>query len=187
MELSFTPHERSLLLDTARASISHGLSHRAPRPVDPADYPESLRVHRATFVTLRLEDELRGCIGTLEARRPVVEDVSFNAYGAAFRDPRFTPMTAHEFARLHIHLSVLTPPTPMTFTDEADLLRQLRPGVDGLILEFPGHRGTFLPAVWDTLPDPATFLRHLKVKAGLQPDDWPHGIRVSRYAAEDIE
>jgi len=183
----FTPDERSLLLAAARASIAHGLTHHAPRPIALAGFPAALHAPHATFVTLKLDGELRGCIGTLEARRSVVEDVSANAFAAAFRDPRFSPMNTHELPWLHVHLSVLSPPQPMTFTDEADLLRQLVPGVDGLVLEAAGRRGTFLPAVWETLPEPAAFLRHLKVKAGLEPDAWPGDVKVSRYHAENME
>lgn len=174
------------MLDVALRSITHGLQHREPLQVNPADYPEALGQHRATFVTLTLGGELRGCIGVLEARDPLVVDVAHNAYSAAFSDPRFTPLTGAELSRLEIKISVLTPPVPINFETEPDLLRQLRPGVDGLILEDGLHRGTFLPAVWQSLPNPRDFLCHLKIKAGLAPGYWSNSLRIARYRAEEI-
>ncbi|MGE5468867.1 MAG: AmmeMemoRadiSam system protein A [Ignavibacteria bacterium] len=135
----------------------------------------------ATFVTLTLDGELRGCIGSLEAHRPLGEDVRANARAAAFRDPRFAPLTRVEFSATRVEVSLLTAPQPMRCADEADALRQLRPGVDGLLLEYAGHRGTFLPQVWESLPEPKAFLDHLKGKAGLPPDFWAPEVRLSRY------
>ena len=150
------------------------------------DHISVLRVPRATFVTLHVDAQLHGCIGTLEARRPLVEDVAHNARAAAFEDPRFPALTAPEFERLQIHISVLGVPEPIQFDSEEGLLRQLRPHVDGLILEAGPHRGTFLPAVWDELPAPQDFLRHLKRKAGLPADYWSRDLRVRRYTVESI-
>jgi len=176
--------ERRTLLDLARSSIRHGLSHRRPQPVEPLDFPAALRAPRAVFVTLSRDGQLRGCIGHLEACQALVQDVAENAFSAAFRDPRFPPLRADELAGLEIHISVLSPPEPLPVTSEADLLRQIRPGIDGLILEDRGHRGTFLPAVWESLTLPEQFLAHLKQKAGLAPDYWSDTIRVARYTAE---
>jgi hypothetical protein len=176
--------ERRTLLDLARSSIRHGLSHHRPQPVEPLDFSAALRAPRAVFVTLSREGRLRGCIGHLEACQALVQDVAENAFSAAFRDPRFPPLGADELAGLEIHISVLSPPEPLPVTSEADLLRQIRPGVDGLILEDRGHRGTFLPAVWESLTLPEQFLAHLKQKAGLPPDYWSDTIRVARYTAE---
>ena len=184
--MPITPAERDALLEVARRSIAHGLAEGEPLPVRAADYPDALRLVRATFVTLDLHGRLRGCIGTLEARLPLVEDVALHAYAAAFEDPRFPPVEADEAGLLELHISVLSPPEPMAVKDEADLLRQLRPGVDGLILGAGLHRATFLPAVWEDLSDPREFVRHLKMKAGLDPDAWPHGMRAWRYTAELI-
>jgi AmmeMemoRadiSam system protein A len=143
-----------------------------------------LQEERATFVTLTIGGALRGCIGMLEACRPLAEDVAENARAAAFDDPRFAPLSREEFARLEIHISVLSPPGEMAFRSEADLLEQIRPGVDGLILQEGGRRGTFLPSVWEELPDRTMFLMHLKMKAGLPGSYWSDTLRVFRYTAE---
>jgi len=178
--------QKQLLLDLAKSSILHGLQSGKPLAVDPSALPPELLEPRATFVTLHKDYELRGCIGTLKAVRPLAEDIAENAFAAAFRDYRFPPLTADEFEQLEIHLSILTPPEPITFGSEEDLLRQLRPGVDGLIIEEGARRGTFLPSVWEQLPDAEQFLRHLKQKAGLPADYWSDTVRVYRYQAERI-
>ena len=133
-----------------------------------------------------MNGELHGCIGTLEAERSLIIDVVKNAYAAAFRDPRFAALTRSEFQHLDIHISVLSRPEPVHCTSEGDLLRQLRPGVDGLTLIEGRQRGTFLPAVWETLPGPREFLHHLKQKAGLPVDYWSDTIRFERYTADSI-
>lgn len=185
------PAERDILRRVAATSIAHGLRFGSPMTILLLDYPAALHVTRATFTTLTIEGRLRGCIGSLAATRPLVEDVAHSAFGAAFQDPRFGPVTAPELPRLDIHIAILTPATPMSFTSEADLLAQLRPGVDGLILseDSPAtgrRRGTFLPAVWESLPEPRDFLNHLKRKAGLPESYWSPTLRVERYAAESV-
>ncbi len=176
------------MLRLARDSIAHGLRSGAPLRIDPRDYPEHLRARRACFVTLTRGGQLRGCIGHLEPVQTLIEDVAENAFSAAFRDPRFPPLQPNEFEEIRIEISVLGEPTPMAFTSEQDLVRQIRPGVDGLILEGPmGHRGTFLPSVWESLPDPRQFLAHLKLKAGLPADYWDDRMRVLRYTTEAFE
>lgn len=182
---TLAPSHKQLLLQLAGDSVRKGLCGET-LTVRPTDYPEPLRAVRATFVTLHVDEKLRGCIGTLEARRTIVEDVASNAYGAAFRDTRFPALTWPEFERLAIHISILSPPEPVQFSSEADLLTQLRPRVDGLIIEEGAYHGTFLPSVWEQLPEPREFLRHLKHKAGLSPDYWSSRIRVQRYTAESI-
>jgi AmmeMemoRadiSam system protein A len=174
------------LLDLARQSIRHGLVHRVPLPIRLEEWSAELCAIRATFVTLHQHNRLRGCIGTLEAVRPLAEDISHNAFAAAFRDPRFPPVTEGEIEMLSIHLSLLTPSVPLTFTSEADLLSQIVPFEDGLILEDGQRRGTFLPAVWESLPEPYAFLQHLKMKAGLPLDYWSDTLKVSRYRTEMI-
>lgn len=185
-ESRFTNEERAALLEVARRSIEHGLETGRPLPVDVSAYPPALQAPGASFVTLNIDGRLRGCIGSLEAVRPLVEDVAHNAFAAAFRDPRFPPVTAAEAPHLDIHVSVLSPAEPMEFESEEDLLRQIRPGVDGLILEDHGRRGTFLPSVWESLPDPRDFLQQLKLKAGLPPDHWSDTLRVWRYTTESF-
>lgn len=182
---TLTQAHRQQLLQLARDSIRKGLCGEV-LSVLAADFPESLRVMRATFVTLHVDEKLRGCVGTLEARQSLVEDVASNARGAAFRDTRFPALTWSEFDRLAIHISILSPPEPMKFSSENDLLAMLRPFQDGLILEEGSRRGTFLPSVWEQLPDPSEFLRHLKLKAGLKPDHWSKTIRISRYTTDSV-
>ncbi|MBK8972014.1 MAG: AmmeMemoRadiSam system protein A [Hahellaceae bacterium] len=180
-ECSYTEAERATLLNVARESIEQGLKSGRSLPVRLHDYSEALQRCQASFVTLEKSGQLRGCIGTLEAYRSLVEDVAEHAYAAAFRDPRFPPVSPQELPLLDIHISVLTPASPLTFTSERDLLAQLVPGRDGLILQYPGHRATFLPSVWETLPGPGDFLNHLKAKAGLPIDFWSDQLTFQRY------
>jgi AmmeMemoRadiSam system protein A len=177
---------KDFLIDVARASIVHGLHTSRPFPVDPRDFAAELRELRATFVTLKLGGNLRGCIGTLEAFRPLVVDLAENAFAAAFEDPRFPPLTSKDYAGIEIHLSLLTKPEPIRFRDEQDLLGQLRPGIDGVTLDDGIRRGTFLPSVWEDLPEPDRFLRQLKRKAGLPETASLTGMRAWRYTAESI-
>lgn len=178
--------ERQTLLDAARQSVASGIAGK-PLHVDARAYAPSLRVPRASFVTLYVRDELRGCIGSLEARRPLIEDVVANAHAAAFHDPRFSGLAPAELEQLALHISILTSPEPLPFESEEDLLRQLRPGIDGLVLTERHHRSTFLPAVWKHLPTPREFLARLKEKAGLPPDYWSDTIVVERYTVESLE
>ena len=184
-ELAFSPAQRETLLDLARESIERGVYGERVK-IDTNRYDEMLGEDGASFVTLNLSGNLRGCIGSLEARQPLVLDVSSNARSAAFRDPRFTPVTAGDLPQLDIHISVLTPATPMTFDSEADLIEQLVPGVDGLILSAGMRRGTFLPSVWESLPDARDFFLQLKRKAGLPVDFWSDDVRVDRYSTVSI-
>lgn len=138
----------------------------------------------ATFVTLTQGGNLRGCIGSLEAWRPLLRDVQENAIAAAFRDPRFLPLAADELDHTRVEVSLLTPPAALTFTSEADALAQLRPNIDGLIFSAGTHRSTFLPQVWEQLPDPVDFLVHLKQKAGLPASYWNSDVRLERYTVE---
>lgn len=184
--MSLSKEQEQLLLGLAKSSIAYGLENGKPLPVKLEDYPAVFAERRATFVTLNIDGQLRGCIGMLEAVRPLAEDIAANAFSAAFRDPRFPPLQAEEFDRLEIHLSILSPSQPMAFTSEADLLRQLRPHVDGLILAEGARRGTFLPSVWDSLPQPKDFLRHLKQKAGLPGTYWSDTLKIYRYTADYI-
>lgn len=176
-----------LLLDLARASIRHGVQAGRPFPIVLEEVTAELVVPRASFVTLEKKGRLRGCIGSLEAWRPLAVDVVENAFAAAFRDPRFPPVRGEEVEELEIHLSLLTVPVAMTFNSEADLLTQLRPGVDGLILSDGPCRATFLPAVWAELPTPQLFLTQLKRKAGLAADYWSPGVRIWCYETEMVE
>lgn len=165
------------LLRIARATLAADLGDSA----DAWQAAEWLSEPGACFVTLHRAGHLRGCIGSMLAYRSLAEDIQANARAAAFRDPRFPPLEVWELADLSIEVSLLSPLEPMDFDSEDALLGQLRPGVDGLLLEVGKHRGTFLPAVWQALPEPADFLAKLKVKAGLAPDFWSPEIVVNRY------
>jgi hypothetical protein len=184
--MSYTKAEKETLLNVARQAIVYGAEHHQLLPLDLKQYLESLRQKRATFVTLHNRGELRGCIGTLEAFQPLIKDVAMHAYAAAFEDPRFYPIDIIEVPVLDIHISVLSESSPMTFDSEADLIQQLRPGKDGLILKEGSYCGTFLPSVWEELPDPKNFLKHLKLKAGLPENYWSETLTVERYTTESI-
>ena len=185
-ETTLNEKQRKTVLEIARASIKHGLEQNEPLRIDPKAYDLALQEERASFVTLNIDHQLRGCIGHLEAIQPLIMDVAENAFSAAFRDPRFPPLTDREFPDLEIHLSILSPPEPIIFTSEEDLLEQIRPNKDGLIIEEGYRRGTFLPSVWDSLSDKRDFLAHLKMKAGLSPNYWSDDIKVSRYTSESF-
>ena len=184
---SLNKEQQQCLLALAKSSIQHGLATGKPLAVNLADFPAELTEHRATFVTLQKHQQLRGCIGMLAAVRPLVEDIAENAFSAAFQDHRFPPLAANELDELDIHLSILTPSEPILFSSEQDLLSQIQPNIDGLILQEGNLRGTFLPSVWEQLPEPKQFLRHLKQKAGLPPDYWSETIKVYRYHTEIID
>lgn len=183
-----TPERRELLA-LARASIDSALASAASQlvPFTAAMLSATLMVRRSSFVTLRRGEELRGCCGTLDAPRPLAEDVWRNAWAAAFSDYRFPPLTAAEWPQVSLHLSLLTPPELLRIVTEGQLLAQLRPSVDGLILESETGRATFLPAVWEQIPDPAQFVRQLKMKAGWPAGYWSDRVRAYRYTAESFD
>lgn len=183
---SLAPAQRAELIRIARRSIETGLATGRPLVVIPSEVHRDLKAIRASFVTLQLHGKLRGCIGHLEAVQPLAVDVAENAFAAAFRDPRFAPLSGAEWPLVDVHISILTPAEPIDFSDEADLLRQLRPGVDGLIIQDGPNRGTFLPSVWDSLPRAEDFLTHLKLKAGLAANHWSDSVEVFRYSSESF-
>lgn len=182
-ESDMKAENQQILLKIARDAIFQGLESANSRP-STGTVPDELMEKRATFVTLTIGGHLRGCIGMLEARRPLAEDVAENARAAAFEDPRFPPLTESEFKKLEIHISVLSPPEELVFSSEEDVLRQIRPGIDGLILQDRFRRGTFLPSVWQELPEKKLFWAHLKQKAGLPPNYWSDTLRVFRYTTD---
>jgi uncharacterized protein len=175
------------LLEVAWSSIRYGLRYGVPLEVQPWHFEATLQEHRASFVTLRIGEQLRGCTGTLEAVQPLVVNVAHNAFASAFRDSRFAPLGPEEVANLDLHISILDSPERLAVASEEELLRVLRPGRDGLVLEEGALRATFLPAVWEQLPAPRDFVGHLKQKAGLPLDYWSPTLRVSRYAVREIE
>ncbi len=166
------------LLTLARNSIALELG--LPTRGEASDQP-ALHQPGATFVTLTRDDQLRGCIGSLQAHRPLIDDVRTNASNAAFCDPRFPPMTPEEFATVRVEVSLLTPPAALSFRDEADALSQLRPHIDGVIFAAKGRRSTFLPQVWEQLPTPQLFMAQLKKKAGVPVDYWGPDVTLERY------
>jgi uncharacterized protein len=179
--------EQATLLGVARASIEHVLRTGRPLEVAVEQFSPALREPRASFVTLRRADgELRGCIGELEPRRALVASVADRARAAAFGDPRFTPLCADELDAIEIHVSVLLPLAPIAAPNEAELVAQLRPGIDGLVIDDGLRRATFLPAVWNSLPDPCAFLHALRSKAGMPAGVWPATLRAWRYEVEEF-
>jgi len=184
--MSHYADHKDRLLALARESIEHGLSHSRPVTPDSSHYPQQLYEPGAAFVTLQINGQLRGCIGSLEAHRPLIEDIADNAYAAAFRDPRFSPVSDRELTELDISISILTKPIAMSFDSEQDLLAQIQPGIDGLILASAGRRGTYLPSVWESLHTPEDFFNSLKTKAGLPADYWADDIEVWRYQTEAL-
>ncbi len=177
----YSPKDQALMLEIAKESIHYGLKHGEPLPLNLDDYPTHLQEQRATFVTLQIHHQLRGCIGTLEAHRPLIWDIAHNAHAAAFADPRFMPVTQDEAKQLELHISILNPSEEMQFDSEEGLIAQIRPEIDGLILSEGHLRGTFLPSVWESLKTPQEFVHHLKLKAGLPGDYWSNTIKVERY------
>ncbi len=182
--------ERRELLRLARTSIDATLALGAaagPAPFTAQPLEPELTVRRSSFVTLHRGEELRGCCGTLDAPRPLAEDVWRNAWAAAFNDYRFPRLTAAEWPQVSLHLSLLTAPEPLDVISEEQLLAQLRPSIDGLILENETGRATFLPAVWEQLAEPALFVRHLKLKAGWPAGYWSPRVRAYRYVTESFD
>ncbi len=166
-----------ILLPIARTSIA-GVFGQVHEATENAIW---LQEQAACFVTLTQQGQLRGCIGTIEAHRSLLEDVKHNAKAAAFKDTRFSPLTAEELSDTEIEISLLSPMSTLKFSDEQEALAQLQPGIDGVLFEYAHYRSTFLPQVWDQLPDVDVFMAHLKHKAGLTPDFWADQVKLSRY------
>jgi len=170
----------SILLPVARAAISCALN--VPKTAD--ETAPWLSEMGASFVTLTQHGELRGCIGSLQAHRSLLDDVKRNAVSAALHDSRFIPLNAGELPITKIEISLLSPTHVMSFQSEADALAQLQPHVDGVVFEYRHYRSTFLPQVWEQLPQQGEFMAHLKHKAGLPVDFWSPEVKLSRYSVE---
>jgi AmmeMemoRadiSam system protein A len=177
---------RDALLRTAAIAIEAGLGNTTTRPPDPAHAPRPLDEPRASFVTLTIEQALRGCCGTLEPARPLLLDVWHNAQASAFRDARFPPLTAREWRRSRLEVSVLTPCERIVVADEQELLRTLVPGRDGLVLAWRGRRATFLPKVWEQVAGAQEFVARLKHKAGWAAGFWAADMEAWRYETESV-
>lgn len=176
-----------LLLDLARRTIAARLGIEPAKP-PPSDEKPVLTAHRSTFVTLKKAGALRGCIGSLAADQPLVDNVRANAINAAFHDPRFAPMTAEEWPQVHIEVSVLSKPRKLTYASGEELPGRLEPHVDGIVIRKGYASATFLPQVWKQLPHPQDFLAHLCLKAGLSADTWRQGdLEVETYQVQYFE
>ena len=179
--INLSVDDQKICLNIANASIMNGLQYGSALEVNAKDYADTLQQQLACFVTLHKNGQLRGCIGALEAYQPLIKDIAEHAYAAAFKDPRFSALSENEFNNITLELSVLGKPEPIVFKNEQDLLKQIRPRVDGLILEHGYNRGTFLPSVWEELPNVNDFFQHLKIKAGLPENWWKDDVKISRY------
>ena len=185
--MTYSDSEKQSILKLAADSIAYGLEHHQIMPIDELAYPKKLQEIRPCFVTLHLNGQLRGCIGSLQTNQSLVKDLVHNAYAAAFGDPRFFPLTPEEYDNIEIHVSVLSELEPIQFDSESELIRKIRPNIDGLLLTEKNFKGTFLPSVWESLSDPKQFLAHLKTKAGLPQDYWSNTLKVERYTVESVK
>lgn len=182
----FDPRARRALLDAARHSLEQSILAGAAAPFPNADYPPETTVWRSSFVTLTVAERLRGCCGRLEAERPLIEDVWHNAHAAGFLDPRFSPLAAWELSELQIEVSVLTPLERLDVHSTGELLAALTPGRHGLVLASGVERVTFIPRVWENMPDAASFVRELRRKAGWPEEGWQPDLEAWRFEAESF-
>ena len=187
MDYKLTQEERSILLETARKAIKSVLEGEELPEIDFDTLPETLQQPGATFVTITKHGNLRGCIGTLEAKAPLIEDTIEHAIAAALHDFRFPPLTLNELDDIRIEISRLSSPEIVNYSDSQSLLDQLKPGKDGVILKTSRGRATFLPQVWSKIPDKEDFLDHLCMKMGSSPNQWRDGkVTVLKYQVEEI-
>jgi AmmeMemoRadiSam system protein A len=185
--IKLSPEERKLLLEIARAAIEKRVFREPLPPIDDSILTDNLREEGASFVTLSLDGALRGCIGSLEPYQALAEDVREHAIAAAFNDFRFSPITSEELPRIKIEISRLTKPVLVSYQDAEDLVAKLRPGIDGVVLQDGLRRATFLPQVWDKLPDPQDFLSQLCLKMGIPGDSWlKKDLEVFVYQVEEF-
>jgi len=182
-----TNEEQQTLLRLARQTMEHAVQGKKLPPVDDASITPHLREQGASFVTLTIDGDLRGCIGALEAYQPLVDDVREHAVAAALEDPRFPPVDQTELSKIKLEVSRLTAPHLLEYSNSADLISKLRPHVDGVILKSEFRRATFLPQVWKKIPDPQEFLDHLCAKMGAKPNLWRNTkLQVYVYQVEEF-
>ena len=187
MEHKLSLEEQQTLLRIARESMEAGVQGKPLAPLDERSLPAPLREQGASFITLTIRGQLRGCIGALEAYQPLAKDVREHAIAAALEDPRFPPVREDELSIIQIEVSRLTRPLPLEYKDAADLLSKLRPHVDGVILRDGGRRATFLPQVWEKIPDPSEFMNNLCYKMGLSDNAWRvKHLEVLTYQVEEF-
>lgn len=178
--------ESCLLIDIAENSINSGLLNNRPASIDDDAIEGILSQPLGSFVTLTKSEELRGCMGCLETSLPLARSVSTNAFNAAFRDPRFPKVNKEEMDSIEIEISILSEMRPVEVESRKELVDLLIPQVDGLLIEDGSRRATFLPQVWEKLPDPESFIGNLMMKAGLPASHWSTGIKVHRYHTVSI-
>jgi uncharacterized protein len=187
MEKQLTSDERNILLKLARQAMESAVRGARLESIDLEGLPESLRQLGASFVTLTSEGELRGCIGALEPQTALAEDVREHAIAAAQQDFRFPPVQPNELPKINIEISRLSMAQDLDYGSVQDLINRLRPHVDGVIISDGWNRATFLPQVWEKLPDPETFLSHLCMKMGASPDLWRRKkLRIQVYQVEEF-
>ena len=187
MSTQLTDGEKQTLLQIARAAIENAVKGKKPIPLSEDALTQTLREDGASFVTLTIDGDLRGCIGAIEAYQPLAEDVCEHAVSAAMEDPRFPPLRETELNRIHIEVSRLTAPQELEYTDADDLLKKLRPHLDGVILKHGFRRATFLPQVWEKIPDPVGFLEQLCYKMGERGNLWRNTkLQVFTYQVEEF-
>ncbi len=188
MDDQLTSEEKQTLLRLAREALQQGVAGQTMPLLDLQSLTPALRSDGASFITLTIDGDLRGCIGALEPYQPLAEDVREHAVAAALEDPRFPPVSREEVGRIKIEISRLTLPKSLEYTDAQDLLSRLRPSVDGVILQDGFRRATFLPQVWEKIPDKEDFLENLCYKMGAAPDTWRHKhLEVLTYQVEEFE
>jgi uncharacterized protein len=187
MQEQLTLDEQNILLRLAREAMERGVKGEELSSLDLSSLPPCLREEGSSFITLTMGGQLRGCIGSLNPYQPLADDVREHAVAAALSDPRFPPVRESELKGIQIEVSRLTRPTSLEYKDADDLLGKLRPHVDGVILRDAFHRATFLPQVWEKIPDPAEFLNNLCYKMGLRHDAWrSKHLEVSTYQVEEF-
>ena len=179
--------EGARIFRAAAQAIGYSIKNGKPPKVDVTSFPKELQEKRATFVTINKNGQLRGCIGTIQAHQPLIADVVGNAFKAAMKDPRFPPVQEDEAASLELSISLLSPFSPMSFADEADFMRQVRPKIDGLIISDLGKRSVFLPQVWESIPTTQEFVSQLKQKAGLAANHWSDTFEAWRFTAISLK
>ena len=162
----------------------HSIDHSEELPVLLSEFPATLHDYQNTFVTLKYNGKVIGCMGNLAANQPLIKDVIHNAFSASYYDSRFPDPKTIDPEKIEIHISLLSPTEAIKFSSEQELLSKIRPGKDGLLMREDQHSGTFLPAVWESIPDPESFLKELKRKAGLPVNYWSDTIKVYRYTTE---
>ena len=187
MDINLTASEQRELLRLARQAIAKGCTLSTPPEVNLDGNPsERFQQQLATFVTLQKQGELRGCVGSLKAYRPLVDDVIHNAFASAFRDHRFQPVVEKELADISIEISILSPMEKMAVNTEEELLNTMVPEQDGIWIQSSQYSATFLPQVWEQLPEPQQFLAHLKRKARLPDGLWPKDMECFRYGCYKV-